>query len=302
MKQSDLHNISKKKAGFEGQKAVVIPRKILNEQFAKNEITGSLYISDIGYYPKAKYHFIERSHGSGQHILIYCIEGKGEAIINKSRFNIKPGNFIVIPMQTPHSYGADERDPWTIYWMHFKGSIGNALIAMMKDRFTGFIGYIKYSEERIKIFENIYKHLERGYSNENIVYANMCLWQYFSTFLFPDKSLESLVHSGEDITDIAIDFMRKHIDQMVTLDEIAESVKLSPSHFSFLFKKKTGYPPIEYFNHLKVQKACQYLLFTNLRIKEIAYKLGIADAYYFSRHFTSIMGVPPKAYREKRIQ
>ena len=52
---------------------------------------------------------------------------------------------------------------------------------------------------------------------------------------------------------------------------------------------------------LKVQKACQYLLFTDLRIKEIANKLGIEDQYYFSRMFTKIMGMSPVAYRIKRI-
>jgi len=50
---------------------------------------------------------------------------------------------------------------------------------------------------------------------------------------------------------------------------------------------------MEYFNHLKVQKACQYLLFTSLRVKEISFKLGIEDAYYFSGLFTNVIDVSP---------
>jgi AraC-like DNA-binding protein len=87
---------------------------------------------------------------------------------------------------------------------------------------------------------------------------------------------------------------------LLTLEEIARQVNLSPSHFSFIFKKKTGFSPIEYFNHLKIQKACQYLLFTDLRIKEISSELGIDDQYYFSRLFTKVMGFAPNDYREKR--
>ena len=49
-----------------------------------------------------------------------------------------------------------------------------------------------------------------------------------------------------------------------------------------------------------MQKACQYLLFTELRIKEIAFRLGMDDAYYFSRLFSKVMGVSPKAYREMK--
>jgi AraC-like DNA-binding protein len=77
-------------------------------------------------------------------------------------------------------------------------------------------------------------------------------------------------------------------------------VHISLSHYSALFKKKTGYPPLEYFNHIKIQKACQFLQFTNLQVKEIAYKLGINDPFYFSRLFTNVMGFSPLDYRKQK--
>jgi AraC-like DNA-binding protein len=133
------------------------------------------------------------------------------------------------------------------------------------------------------------------------MYANMCLWHFLTTFLFNDRYATSGKLVNKDSADLAIDYLRNNIDKVLTLEDIAAQVSLSPSHFSFLFKKKTGFSPIEYFNHLKVQKACQYLLFTNLRVKEISQELGIEDQYYFSRLFTKIMGIAPNDYREKRV-
>jgi AraC-like DNA-binding protein len=129
----------------------------------------------------------------------------------------------------------------------------------------------------------------------------MCLWHYLTTFMYNDKYDTAGQLSYKDEINISIDYMRSNINKTMLLEEIASSANLSASHYSFLFKKKTGFSPIEYFNHLKMQQACQYLLFTNLRIKNIALKLGMEDPYYFTRMFTKVMGISPKSYREKRI-
>ena len=95
--------------------------------------------------------------------------------------------------------------------------------------------------------------------------------------------------------------MQKNIDKLMTLQDFARFANLSVSHFSAIFRERTGYSPIEYFNHLKIQKACQYLLLTQMRVKEIALELGIDDPYYFSRMFSKVMGSSPNDYRQSRL-
>jgi AraC-like DNA-binding protein/quercetin dioxygenase-like cupin family protein len=289
----------KKKEGFQGQKAIVIPRQILNNRCTKNDVINTLFVTDIGYYPKARFHFRERPQGADQHILIYCHEGKGKVSVRNTEYQVEPGEFIIIPMKTPHVYKADEEKPWTIYWIHFKGNVSSQIISSIEKKY-GLKGLVQYSKKNIEFFNEIYQQLERGYSTDNLMYANMCLWHLLSAFLFNDKLAVTNSVSKKEAPDIVIDYLSNNIERMLTLEEIAAQVNLSPSHFSFIFKKKTGFSPIEYFNHLKIQKACQYLLFTDLRIKEISSELGIDDQYYFSRLFTKVMGIAPNVYREKR--
>ena len=291
----------RKKEGFQGQKAVVIPRKILTTLCAKNNIIDTLYITDIGYYPKAQFHYRERPHGADQHILIYCFEGNGNVKISKKRYSIYPGDFFFIPAKVAHIYEADKKNPWTIFWVHFKGNVSQSIIQQLERRFEGHKGFLHYSESSINLFNEMYSLLERGYGSDNLMYSNMCLWHYLTTFLFNNKYGPPGNLKHKEPSDLAIDFLSSKIDSILTLEEIATAVNLSPSHFSFIFKKKTGFSPIEYFNHLKVQKACQYLLFTSLRVKEISLELGIDDQYYFSRMFKKVMGTSPDEYREKRI-
>ena len=147
---------TKKKEGFSGQKAIVIPRKILVNQCHKNGVINALYITDIGYYPKAEFHYRERPQGADQHILIYCIEGCGKARIKKKEFNIGPGEFFVVPVKTAHFYCAEENNPWTIYWLHFKGNNAGELINCFQKQFSGYKGYMRYSEKAISFFNEIY--------------------------------------------------------------------------------------------------------------------------------------------------
>jgi transcriptional regulator GlxA family with amidase domain len=135
---------------------------------------------------------------------------------------------------------------------------------------------------------------------ENLTYINLLLLQFLSSFIYSDKYNTKLSEKNTDILEKSIFFMRNNLEKSLTLSELAASVNLSNSHYSAIFRKKTGFPPIEYFNHLKIQKACQYLQFTKLRINEIAFKVGIDDPFYFSRLFTKTMGYAPKEYRETR--
>ena len=291
----------RKKEGFEGQKAIIIPRPVLVQACAQNDILNTLYITDMGYYPKAKYHYRERPQGADQHILIYCDEGRGYVNMNNTELLVQPGDFFVIPAKTPHVYMADATLPWTIYWVHFKGNTATSLLQFLQKRLNGYKGFIQHPEKSVGLFNEMYRQMEKGYSTDQLIYCNMCLWHYLTLFIFNEKTAIQNKPASKDITDKAIDFLRANIHKEVSLEEIALSVNISTSHFSYLFKNKTGFSPIEYFNHLKVQEACQYLLFTHMRIREIGFELGILDPYYFSRMFKKVMGMSPQEYRKKRI-
>jgi AraC-like DNA-binding protein len=295
-----LHPVLRKKEGFAGQLSIVLPRKILTDLCIDNPLTEKLYVTDLGYYPKAQHHYRQRTHGSDQHILIYCVEGNGSARIKKKDHRLVPGSFVIIPAGEQHSYAAGEDHSWTIYWVHFKGSLSSGIVDALIRKTEHFHGSVEFQPRRIELFEDMYACLERGYSNDNISYANVCLYHYISSFIYADKFHPSGNRPPDDAVELSINYMRKNITQSLTLEKIARSVNFSASHYSALFRKKTGFAPIEYFNHLKIQKACQYLLYTDLRIKEIADKLGIEDPYYFSRMFAKLMGQSPIQYRSRR--
>lgn len=289
----------RKGEGFNGQRAIVLPVKVI-KSFRKSPLISNAFITDIGFYPKAKFHYYERKSGTSTHILIYCVDGKGWLNIAGKRIALERDQYIMIPANTPHSYGSDEEHPWSIYWMHFKGNMSAQLADLLNNKNNISPRSIDYSEERIKLFDNIYHILEKGYSDANLQYINMCLWHFLSSFSHAELFQTNSGEAVEDVIDRSIAFMRANINYPLSLKQLSDQALISSSHYSALFKKKTGYPPLEYFNHIKIQKACQYLEFTGKNVKEVSYTMGFNDPYYFSRLFSNVMGVSPIEFRNRK--
>lgn len=284
--------------GFKGEKAITIPHNTTS-YLSNNWITKQLYTTHIGYYPKAKHHYRERTKGTNENVLIYCSKGQGWIEFNEQKFTLRENSLFILPENKPHSYGSNTLDPWSIYWFHFKGTNAN-----MFEPIFGKLINIKVTDksrvdDRLKLFNEIYQNLEMGYSPENMEYITFCLMHFLSTiqYISQYREVESIKES--DAIQKCIRFMKDNLEKKITLKDIADSIGYSSSHLNTLFVKRTSISPIEYYNQIKIQRACSYLQFSDLKIKEIAYRLKYYDQYHFSKVFKKEMNVTPKQYRSK---
>src|SRR5260221_11457935 len=105
-----LKNKHRKRQGFEGQRLIVLPKKITADFLTRDPVTKQIYITDIGYYPKAKFHYVDRPGGISQHIIIYNVEGSGWIETSKTKEEVGPCQFTVILAGSPHKYAATYND------------------------------------------------------------------------------------------------------------------------------------------------------------------------------------------------
>jgi AraC family transcriptional regulator, arabinose operon regulatory protein len=285
------------KQGFLGQRMIVLPKNI-TQGIKKNPLIAPLYLTDIGFFPHASHHEVRRKNGSKQHILIYCYKGEGIIEVGGRVVTLKANTYYIVPPGAAHSYYALEANPWSIYWVHFTGAQAVHFYDKFAARFAESAPLLSLEERRLSLFESLIGVLEGGYSEANLEYVNLSLTQLLNAFLYDRFFAEAGKQLSDNNTvEAAIEYMKKHLDTALKIDDIAAHFSYSPSHFFTLFKKRTGYSPIHYFNYLKVQKACQYLSFTTMSIKEISFALGFNDPLYFSRLFKKIMGTSPLQYR-----
>lgn len=96
----------------------------------------------------------------------------------------------------------------------------------------------------------------------------------------------------------AIDYINSHLDQTISLVEIADTVEVSSSHFARAFKQSTGIAPHKYLTERRIERAKSLLTDTNLPLAEIAFRLGFSSQGHFTTVFRQLLGTTPKSYRK----
>ncbi len=278
--------------GFRNEILIILPIPLI-EQLAAHPLTAPLYISDIGKFPQAPEHLVERRQGCRQYILIYCHQGTGWFYVEgEKKRQVKARQYFIIPAQRAHAYGSTMKDSWTISWIHFSG----ARAADFFDYLTGGVLGKTYCGENFDtdLFQEIALDLKLSPSFANASRASLALWGLFGKIIFPNASDKS-----KDI-DNSVQYMHDNIKKDLSLKDIASRSSLSPSRFSLLFKQHYQTSPIDYFIKLRMQRACQYLLTSQMKVREVAEHLGYDDPYYFTRLFSRIVGMSPTKYRKER--
>jgi len=291
----------KRKDGFSGQRALVLPNSVVHDM-EKDPYLSILHITDIGYYPNAEHHFRSRAEPINQYVFIYCVEGEGWFELGQKKSMVCANQYFILPAGISHTYGSDEKKPWTIYWIHFKGKLASIFAKNLNHPIEIRPGIHSRISDRISLFEEIFRTLEMGYSSENLLYASTVFHHYMGTLHYIQQYRDAISPDEQksDIVTAAIHYMRENIEKKLLLEDIAIHTGYSSSHFSTLFYKRTGYTPVAYFNQLKIQQACKLLDLTDMKINQICYKIGIDDTYYFSRLFSKTMGMSPRKYKKMK--
>lgn len=93
-------------------------------------------------------------------------------------------------------------------------------------------------------------------------------------------------------------FLDDNIGRHLSLAQIAEAVYFNPSYLSRYYKRMTGRNLFDYINVSKTDAACAMLRDHQLKIQDIALKLGFESASYFTTFFRKMVGKGPQEYRE----
>ncbi|KRE64550.1 response regulator transcription factor [Paenibacillus sp. Soil750] len=173
---------------------------------------------------------------------------------------------------------------------------------------NGFYILNNITIEAFRSYKEMYRHLpdpDKSLHQFQRMIASIYSWEEANSFLM--KLIEQFwswrsrtYDKYKDLITKVKEYVQANFDKdTISLQVVAEYVKLSPNYLSRLFSQETGQTFIEYLTQIRICKAKELLKSTSSRSYEIAFLVGYNDPYYFSNIFKRITGMTPKEFRNR---
>ena len=231
------------------------------------------------------YHFILITEGEG----VFESKSAGKRTIKAGDgFMLFPGDW--------HRYRPLKESGWTENWIGFSGHIAESI---MQDFFFNKKQAVVQNCANMLVL-NLLKSLFQLLAEEPFGYqrtaSGVCI-QLMAEVCNIQKAAE-IPGLSSSLISKAKYLMNKKIDENIDFHLFCKNSRISYSKFRADFKYQTGFPPLQYFLQLKIEKAKDLLLNSELKANEIAFKLGFQSENYFGRIFKLKTGFTPQQFRK----
>jgi len=248
-------------------------------------------------HPSGYYFSYDKGRILNEYQINYITEGAGIYENMKGKSKILPGSLIFVKPGEWHRYRPKKKTGWVEHYVGFTGTIAHQMYRNKWFSQKNSVVEVGHREEILDTYYKIFQYtLEEkpGYQQINAGEIVKMLG-YIVTL---DKQRDFKGKRVEKIIQGACFSIRENVESLIDFQAYAEENNIGYSYFRKMFKKYTGLPPGQYHLELKILRAKEMLLSTNLSVKEISFELGFQSIYYFSRVFKNKLGVSPSEIRK----
>ena len=283
------------------KRQITLPQAIVEEQKV-NPMTKDLYLCELSEIQIPTDNTWRLTKILDNHLLIFCTKGECEIQIASDHIPFRQNQFCIIPEGFGFELINKSSYPATFFTCRFNGTKSRIMekdFTVVRDLIPSVNNLVA---NRIFLFDELFNNLTKGYYNANLEYVHFCFGHLLATFVYACKTSDDIHQEQNPLVSRIINFMEQNLNKKLSLKEISKETGYSPSYLTSIFKEETGYSPLSYFSHLRITRSCEYLDQSSMKIKEIAFNLGYADPYYFSKDFSKKMGISPRKYRQRLIR
>lgn len=278
--------------GFPGQSIRVLSRSVVARHLGR-EPTARLLVTDAGFFPHASHHGRARPRGIPQAVVLLCTAGAGRLRLADGEHRVRTHELAVLPPDQPHSYFADDADPWTIVWFHVDGTSVPDVLAATGLTVEEPVAALREPWVIAGLAHEVVSHLAHDETTASVLAASGAAWHLLTSVPRQRRHRSGPVDRVQQVQAA----IREDLTQPIDRAGLAARMGISERHLAALFRQEAGTGMLEYQISLRMARARELLLLGDLPIAEVARAVGYDDALYFSRVFRTRHDVSPSEYR-----
>lgn len=239
-----------------------------------------------------------RRHGNTIPLFLYIIDGEFHLEYEGCHYTAGKGDILLINGLKPHSYYSG--DSCDFIYIHYSGGASIQLTNHLIDRNKA---PLFRSADTVQIYQQALIPITKLYYREPVtdVELSCTIYQCLCLLMECNGGLTMHTASVNPIIADSIRFIRNNLAKDLNLNILAENAGLSICYYAHLFKKESGFSPMEYISKCRINLAKTILKTTQQSIEEIAYSLGYSSASSFINAFTSREGISPLKFRNSPL-
>jgi len=245
------------------------------------------------------YYFeVERGRILNEYQILYVTEGRGVfQSTHTPPTTVKTGDvFLLFPGEW-HSYHPGRGMGWKCYWIGFKGANIDARVKAGFLSCSKTIYHIGYSGEVVRLYDSALQAAREEAASSQQLLAGIVNHLIGLVYALERNIVLGTNELYVEAINKARVIIRRHLENELTIQDVAREVGMGYSNFRKLFKEFTGISPALYQQDLRLQRAKELLSTTPMTIREIAYSLNFESADYFSAKFKKKTGLTPSEFR-----
>ena len=246
------------------------------------------YLTWCGHYYCTSSYYIKRDYFDPI-LIVYVEKGIMNVTYRGEAKKAGAGDIVFIDCNWPHYYQAKEG--LEFYYLHFDGANSHEMCKYIMDT----QGWLIRKDSNRNVYEKIRDIVSDYQSNHEpgVMEISASLYEIFRLLLEPSKKD---LHELEPV-EKCVRYIRQNVGKAITLKELSNLVSVSPYYLAHLFKRQTGFAPLEYVINTRIERAKTLLVTTGDSVTEIAYKVGYATSGSLINIFIKKVGISPKEYR-----
>lgn len=259
------------------------------------EKSGAAWLIRVGMnIAKPNYHIGPRI--TPYYYLLMVLEGEGTFHQNGGTYPLRPGDLFCLFPQVTHEYYTDPDKPLRKAFFAFDGKHSRQLLwrAGLTPQHPHAPGAA--SPGAVALMNELREKVSAPAGADSDLLRTSLFLRIFHAL--PGQSGEPHGNDGQETwLQKGRIYMDIHYAEGITIESVSAFVGVDRTHFTKMFRKAYGMPPMQYVLSLRMNEAKLLLKQTDYRLAEIARSVGYPDLFSFSRAFKKVEGLSPKQYR-----